>query len=85
MYAFLKGAIDRREPTSDPLHLRMGSRPGLLTSARLDPSQRIEEVRRSPHFAGSGAGSVGLASLHQGHLINLALSVEYCHPHVGAP
>ena len=83
--AFREGAVDGREAAGDSLHFRMGSRPGFLTGARLDPSQGIQEISRSPHFAGSGAGSVSFLPLDQGHGDNLALSVEYCQRHGGAP
>src|SRR4029077_10434419 len=83
--AFREGAVDGREAAGDPLHLRMGSRPRLLTGARLGPSERVEKSCRSPHFAGGGGSSVRLLPLMQGHGDNLALCVEYCHPHGGAP
>ena len=47
-HAFRKGVIDGAEPASDPLHLRVGPRPGLLTRARLGPSQRIKKIGGSP-------------------------------------
>lgn len=63
----------------------MSSRSGLLTGGRLEVSKGIEEVSGSPHFAGRPHGGVILAPLDQRHGDNLALCVEYCHPHGGAP
>src|ERR1700730_15731522 len=85
LYAFLKCVIDRLQPAGDLLHLRMGSRSGPLIGAWLGPSQGIEERGHPPHLLRGAARSVALPPLHQGHVNNLALSVEYCHPHHGAP